>query len=177
MATGIRASSAGEDRHILWTLAVVGVGGIREAEWEGPGKADGGLHKSIRPAASKAVSFIKTVGLCPAACLTGISRVSFWQPCNLWTGQEIKETAKARCVPVDSHQTFYSLFLSRSSDLKFVALCVIHGLGRHVSCTVEMADVSSTYEVAVVDECQLLADRYADAHLRQFWLENGKMKA
>lgn len=176
MATGIRASSAGEDRHILWTLAVVGVGGIREAEWEGPGKADGGLHKSIRPAASKAVSFIKTVGLCPAACLTGISRVSFWQPCNLWTGQEIKETTKARCVPVDSHQKQSDIFVTLK-QLKVCGTPSCHGLGRHVSCTVEMADVSSTYEVAVVDECQLLADRYADAHLRQFWLENGKMKA
>ena len=32
---------------------------------------------------------------------------------------------------------------------------------RHTSCTVEMVGVSSTYDVAVVDECQLIGDRCA----------------
>ncbi|GAB5035020.1 atp-dependent rna helicase mitochondrial-like [Nannochloropsis oceanica] len=30
---------------------------------------------------------------------------------------------------------------------------------RHVSCTVEMADITRVYDVAVVDECQLLGDK------------------
>ena len=46
-------------------------------------------------------------------------------PCDLWTGQEIKEVERSK----------------------------------HVSCTVEMADISRTYDVAVVDECQLLGDK------------------
>ena len=46
-------------------------------------------------------------------------------PCELWTGQEVKE---------------------------------IEG-SRHVSCTVEMADITRIYDVAVVDECQLLGDK------------------
>lgn len=46
-------------------------------------------------------------------------------PCELWTGQEVKEVEGSR----------------------------------HMSCTVEMADVSRTYDVAVVDECQLIGDK------------------
>lgn len=46
-------------------------------------------------------------------------------PCELWTGQEVKEVEGSR----------------------------------HVSCTVEMADITRVYDVAVVDECQLLGDK------------------
>lgn len=52
----------------------------------------------------------------------------YTQPCNLRTGQELKEVEGAR----------------------------------HTSCTVEMVNVSHAYDVAVVDECQLIGDRSVD---------------
>lgn len=37
---------------------------------------------------------------------------------------------------------------------------------QHTSCTVEMVDVNKSYDVAVVDECQLIGDRCACTNAR-----------